>query len=175
MNQINFFKYCCLLIILSTAIFLPMVYMQSFSEKYNGNSTKQNFHAIDILNLNISNSNYQNEKNTSVFKQGDIIHIFIKPINYAIKKSLDRYGNYVNSASFEIGFAFAYKNGTVLGSQDDSPIKRVIVDRNGEIIIPFDIATGIPLPIGEYHVTFNIVDRNSGNEFSIIKNITIIK
>lgn len=163
------------MLILSIVIFFP-IYHTSFAETNKTNITKKNFYVIDLPKVNASlGKNFPSEMNSSSFRQGDVIHLYIKPIGFKIKKTLDQYGDYVNSASFAIGFALAFKNGTVLGSQDSMPIKKIIVDQNGEIIIPFDIVTGMPLPVGDYFLTYNTIDRNSGNEFAIVKNITITR
>jgi hypothetical protein len=54
------------------------------------------------------------------------------------------------------------------------PISDIISHyENREVYIPFIIIPFAPFPPGQYQIKYSINDRNSGNTFDIIKNITI--
>lgn len=114
------------------------------------------------------------ERNSNVFQPGEPLFLYIEPTGFAYKNLQDNLGKPLYSISFAASFIIYDKNGKNLTGLVLIPLPDIISHyKNSEIYIPFTITQSSPFPPGDYTIKYTIIDRNSGNTFDIVKNITI--
>ncbi|MGD9535171.1 MAG: hypothetical protein AB7V56_15555 [Candidatus Nitrosocosmicus sp.] len=78
------------------------------------------------------------------------------------------------SINFDADFTISDTNGNILTEQKGISVNNITSHhQNKEIFIPFTITQTSPFPPGNYIITYTIHDENSGNTFTIDKEIVI--
>jgi hypothetical protein len=114
------------------------------------------------------------EKESSVFKPGEDLILYIEPKGYEYGTLLDESGDKLYTIDFAVDFAISDESGNILTSQQGITLDEIVSHhKNKELFIPFTITQSSPFPDGNYIITYVIHDKNSGASFDIVKNITI--
>jgi hypothetical protein len=114
------------------------------------------------------------DKDSSTFRPGEDIILYIEPIGFEYGKSTDEY----NDTSYNIDFTIHFK---INDREGDNFVntKKIHVDDinshfpNKEIFLAPVISQISKFPEGDYVITYTIDDENSENSFELIKEITI--
>jgi hypothetical protein len=114
------------------------------------------------------------EKNSSIFKPGEDVILYIEPKGYEYGTLFDESGDKLYTIDFAVDFAISDESGNILTSQQGITLDEIVSHhKNKELFIPFTITQSSPFPDGNYIITYVIHDKNSGASFNIVKNITI--
>ncbi len=114
------------------------------------------------------------ERPLSIFSPGETILTYIEPVGFSYKNLTDNNGKPLYSINFGSNFYISSPNGTIVGGQENVPIRSIISHHmNKEIFIPYTITQSVPLPVGDYVLEYIINDKNSDKSFDFEKNLTI--
>jgi hypothetical protein len=114
------------------------------------------------------------QKESSVFKPGEELILYIEPKGYEYGTLLDESGDKLYTIDFAVDFAISDESGNILTSQQGITLDEIVSHhKNKELFIPFTITQSSPFPDGNYIITYVIHDKISGASFDILKNITI--
>ncbi len=113
------------------------------------------------------------ERDSSTFSPGEDIILYIEPVGFEYGTTGE--GNdSLYTINFSADFAISDTKGNFLTEQKGLPVGEIISHhQNEEVFIPFTISQTSPFPAGDYVIAYTIHDSNSGNNFDIIKEITI--
>ena len=113
-------------------------------------------------------------RKSNVFKPGETFLLYVEPVGYTYGTVTDEDGTTLYTMNFTLDFLISDKNGTVLGGQQDVPISNVVSHhQNKELILTISIDQSSPFPPGDYVITYEVTDENSGKSFDIPKDVTI--
>jgi hypothetical protein len=105
-----------------------------------------------------------------VFKSGETFLLYVEPLGYTYGTVTDEDGNTLYTMNFTLDFIISYKNGNVLGGQQDlPPVNNIVYHQNKELNLDISIKQSSPFPPGDYVITYRITDENSGKSFDIIR------
>ena len=108
--------------------------------------------------------------NSSSFKPGEKISLYVEPIGYAYKAVQS-----LNLMNFTADLLVSNKEGRVLMGFQDLPISTILSHhKNKELILTIGLTQTSPFPLGDYILKYIIHDTVSGNSFSLVKNIKIV-
>jgi hypothetical protein len=124
------------------------------------------------------------EERSNVFSPGEAIVLYVEPVGFGHKQIIDKEGNGSSNnnnntilylmnitADYEIDAA----NGTKLQLIEDVQAGSITSHRpNIEMPLTLTITPDVqPLPVGNYVVTYSVVDEISGESFQLKKNIVV--
>jgi hypothetical protein len=109
------------------------------------------------------------EHNSSSFKPGEKILLYIEPAGFSYKPMGSQY-----LMNFTADVSISDKAGHILGGFENLPISSIISHhQNKELILTVSLTQTTPFPPGDYVLKYTIHDVPSGNSFDILKNIVI--
>jgi hypothetical protein len=138
-------------------------------------ATKQNngiFHSgfdTFVVPGTVSGYGVYEAHNSSSFKPGEKISLYIEPVGFSYKPVQSLY-----LMNFTADLLVSNRTGHVLAGFQDLPISTIMSHyKNKELILTVGLTQSNPFPPGDYVLKYIIHDVVSGNSFSIVKNIKI--
>lgn len=115
-----------------------------------------------------------NVRTNNLFAPGEDILLYIEPKGFSYETMTDNSNKTLYSINFDADFTISDTNGNILTEQKGISVNNITSHhQNKEIFIPFTITQTSPFPPGNYTITYTIHDENSGNTFTIDKEIVI--
>ncbi|HET6589482.1 MAG TPA: hypothetical protein VFG45_04890 [Candidatus Nitrosocosmicus sp.] len=115
-----------------------------------------------------------NVRTNNLFALGEDILLYIEPKGFSYETMTNNSNKTLYSINFDADFTISDTNGNILTEQRGISVNDITSHhQNKEIFIPFTITQTSPFPPGNYIITYTIHDENSGNSFTIDKEIVI--
>jgi hypothetical protein len=102
------------------------------------------------------------------------ITLYVEPIGYGFKEGVDEEGNILYSFNFTATITISDSQGNPLTEPIPAEFDEPLNSHNKatEAFMPITLTLD-PLPIGEYTITYDIIDGTSGKSFQIVKDIRV--
>ena len=114
------------------------------------------------------------ERNSSVFKPGEEVLLYVEPVGIQDKNTTDENGNKLYSLNMTADLIISDKDGSIVGGEQNIPLTNFTSrHQNKEIELDLSITGTETLDPGDYMLKWIVTDQNTGKNFEIEKGITI--
>ena len=114
------------------------------------------------------------ERNSSVFKPGEEVLLYVEPVGIQYKNTTDENGNKLYSLTMTADLIISDKDGSIVGGEQNIPLTNFTSrHQNKEIELDLSITGTETLDPGDYMLKWIVTDQNTGKNFEIEKGITI--
>lgn len=114
------------------------------------------------------------ERNSSVFKPGEEVLLYVEPVGIQYKNTTDENGNKLYSLNMTADLIISDKDGSIVGGEQNIPLTNFTSrHQNKEIELDLSITGTETLDPGDYMLKWIVTDQNTGKNFEIEKGITI--
>jgi hypothetical protein len=109
-----------------------------------------------------------------VFKPGDSMVLYAEPVGYGFEQVVDAQGNALNQINLTAVITIASSNGTQLASPLTAPLTLITShNKNTEMYLTLKVDQSTPFPVGDYKITYNIMDGSTGKSFQLVKTVKV--
>ena len=114
------------------------------------------------------------ERNSSVFKPGEEVLLYVEPVGIRYKNTTDENGNKLYSLNMTADLIISDKDGSIVGGEQNIPLTNFTSrHQNKEIELDLSLTGNEALDPGDYMLKWIVTDQNTGKSFEIEKGITI--
>jgi hypothetical protein len=104
-------------------------------------------HLILLFLQNQEDIVFYEERKSNVFKSGETFLLYVEPLGYTYGTVTDEDDNTLYTMNFTLDFIISYKNGNVLGGQQDLPVNNIVsYHQNKELNLDISIEQSSPFP-----------------------------
>ena len=114
------------------------------------------------------------EEHSEIFRPGETIVLYVEPVGFGHAELLDDEGNTLYLMNITADYVISSSDGTELQAIEDIPVGSIISHRlNTELFLELTLTQEQPFPVGDYVITYLLVDEVSGESFELEKDVTV--
>ena len=116
------------------------------------------------------------ERNSSIFKPGEEVLLYVEPVGLWYKNTTDENGNKLYSLNLTADLIVSDKDGNIVGGEQNIPLTNFTSrHQNKEIELDLSLTGTETLDPGDYMLKWIVTDQSTGKNFEIEKGITIME